>query len=236
MSGRPRTGAHDVVLFDVFGTLVDYEAEQSRLAYPATHALLAGWGLQDDHDRFVASWTAASQALEVAAIASRIEYGMPAMAAAYAATCGLTLEEAQLEELAACFLAEWQRGIRPIAGLDDMLRRLARTHRLGVVSNTHDPAMVPDLLDRLGVGELFDVVVLSIDHGYRKPDPSIYRVALDALGCPPERAAFVGDNHEADYVGPTAVGMSAWLVDPHGRSRVHPARRLRTVLDVEHRL
>ncbi|WP_181785327.1 HAD-IA family hydrolase [Streptomyces phytophilus] len=42
----------------------------------------------------------------------------------------------------------------------------------------------------------FDEVVLSAEHGLRKPDPAIFRLVLDKLGVPAERCLFVDDGEE----------------------------------------
>jgi putative hydrolase of the HAD superfamily len=38
-------------------------------------------------------------------------------------------------------------------------------------------------------------VVVSGDHGFRKPDPRPFRLALDALGRAPADAVYVGNEH-----------------------------------------
>jgi putative hydrolase of the HAD superfamily len=80
--------------------------------------------------------------------------------------------------------------------------------KLGLVSNAIDP---PDLLhrdlDELGVAQRLDVAVFSSEVGRRKPDPSIFRRALDALGVAPERAMMVGDRVAIDVAGAKALGM-----------------------------
>jgi putative hydrolase of the HAD superfamily len=45
-----------------------------------------------------------------------------------------------------------------------------------------------------------------------KPDPRIFRAALDALGVAPEEALYVGDLYEVDVVGARAAGISAVLL------------------------
>ena len=226
----------DAVLFDVFGTLVEYERDVATLAYPSTHALLTGWGIAQSHDEFVGLWSSASAALEELALVEHHEYGMLEVAAEFATRGAVALHEDQRDLLVASFMAEWRLGIRTIAGVPDMVARLASSHRLGVVSNTHDPEMVPALLDQLGILDAFDVVLLSIDHGHRKPHPSIYAAAIDALGCSPARIVFVGDTVDADFHGPTSAGMDAWLIDPLDVGGVDPARRLDHVLHLEARL
>lgn len=42
----------------------------------------------------------------------------------------------------------------------------------------------------------FDAVVLSAEHGIRKPDPAIFKLALDRLGLPPEQCVFADDTEE----------------------------------------
>ena len=53
--------------------------------------------------------------------------------------------------------------------------------------------------------------------GWTKPDPRIFRHALDALGVSPEDAAFVGDSRPRDMEGARALAMPhVWLVDAGG--------------------
>jgi HAD superfamily hydrolase (TIGR01509 family) len=80
--------------------------------------------------------------------------------------------------------------------------------KLGLVSNAFDP---PELLHRdlgrMGLAERLDVAVFSSEVGRRKPDPLIFRTALDRLGVEPGRALFVGDSLEADIAGAAGLGM-----------------------------
>jgi putative hydrolase of the HAD superfamily len=97
----------------------------------------------------------------------------------------------------------------------DLLRE--RGLRLGLVSNAIDP---PELLHRdlaeLGVADRLDVAVFSSEIGRRKPDPAIFRYALDRLGVEPERTLMVGDKVAIDIAGAAALGMrtcqALWFV------------------------
>jgi putative hydrolase of the HAD superfamily len=70
--------------------------------------------------------------------------------------------------------------------------------RTGVVSNMD--ARLPALLDALGLGGAFDVVVVPARCGFAKPDARIFQAALAALGVAPKEAVYVGDR-ERDCVG-----------------------------------
>ncbi len=57
------------------------------------------------------------------------------------------------------------------------------------------------------------------------------------LGVEPSQAAFVGDTYDADFVGPQAHGMYAFLIDPDDRyADVPPQQRLRTIDELPARL
>ena len=86
---------------------------------------------------------------------------------------------------------------------------------LGIVSNFE--VWLDDLLVALEVREVFGVRVISGFEGMEKPDPRIYRLALDRAGVAPEDAAFVGDNPEFDVDPPAALGMFPVLIDRRGR-------------------
>jgi putative hydrolase of the HAD superfamily len=62
-----------------------------------------------------------------------------------------------------------------------------------------------------------DVTVASRYHGKVKPDPTIFRKALDQLGVEAREAAMVGDHLEDDVDGARALGMRAVLVDRENR-------------------
>jgi putative hydrolase of the HAD superfamily len=101
---------------------------------------------------------------------------------------------------------------------------------MGVVSNSDGTVQAE--LRRLGVcavpdGSVADggqaagvpvgVVVDSSVVGVAKPDPAIFRIALDALGVPPGASVLhVGDSVRYDVAGAHAAGLQPVHLDPHG--------------------
>jgi putative hydrolase of the HAD superfamily len=94
--------------------------------------------------------------------------------------------------------------------------------RLGVVSNSD--GRVEQALSAAGLREYFDVVIDSSIFGTEKPDPAIFRAALDALDVAPEEALYVGDLYEVDVVGAEAAGMDAVLLTPSRAGQSPPCR------------
>ena len=66
-----------------------------------------------------------------------------------------------------------------------------------------------------GIEPLIDAAFISGDLGVRKPDPLIYRTALNSLGVKPEECLFIDDSPERVDAA-IALGISAILFDREG--------------------
>jgi HAD superfamily hydrolase (TIGR01549 family) len=94
----------------------------------------------------------------------------------------------------------------------DLLRSLRKRHSLAVVSNFDYTPTARHILEREGVSDLFETVVVSDEVGWRKPKPVIFELALRRLGIDAKEALFVGDRADIDVVGAQGVGMPvAWI-------------------------
>lgn len=111
----------------------------------------------------------------------------------------------------------------------ESLRR--RGYGLGIISNNTDDLLV--MLDRLGLAKYFDHVTYSQEVRAEKPDPAVFRLALERAGCRPEEAVHVGDLYEADVVGARTVGLAPVLIDRHDRRPEADCLRIRNLLEVE---
>lgn len=81
-------------------------------------------------------------------------------------------------------------------------------YRLAVATaRPQSAAIVARELRRLGLPEIFEVIVTSGEAGYRKPHPLVFETAARQLGVSPERAVVVGDSYEFDIVPAAGLGM-----------------------------
>ena len=95
------------------------------------------------------------------------------------------------------------------------LERLrAGGRRLAVISNFDSRLF--DVLANLGIDSCFEQVILSWHVGAAKPDPAIFRRALDAMNTDAASAWHVGDSPDEDAAGAMAAGLGAVLVDRDG--------------------
>ncbi|HXG63106.1 MAG TPA: HAD family hydrolase [Planctomycetota bacterium] len=110
------------------------------------------------------------------------------------------------------------------------LDRLRRRFRLAVISNSN--GTVRRKLAQVGLLPYFDLVVDSHEEGIEKPDPRIFRLALERLRASPGRAVHVGDFYHIDVVGARAAGVRPVLLDPGDTHGDKPVRRLRSVAEL----
>lgn len=92
---------------------------------------------------------------------------------------------------------------------------------VGLISNWS--ARLARLLDVLALTASFDFVLGSADLRLEKPDPAIFRKALERAGVPPRLCLHAGDDVECDARGALGVGISPVLVDHRGQ--LGPAER-----------
>ena len=87
------------------------------------------------------------------------------------------------------------------------IRRMRGRYKTALLSNA-SAEFAEILHNKLGLGDCFDVIIISGLVGMMKPDPAIYRLTLQRLGVAPHEAVFVDDMRE-NVEGATAVGMHA---------------------------
>jgi putative hydrolase of the HAD superfamily len=92
--------------------------------------------------------------------------------------------------------------------LDDLR---SRGVRLGVISNW-DERLRP-LLNRLGLDEYFESIVISCEAGSCKPAAEIFKEAIRHFGFEPDSILHVGDSLSEDVKGAEASEMRALLID-----------------------
>jgi putative hydrolase of the HAD superfamily len=217
------------LLLDFFGTLVSYSASRVDQGFPRCHEFLREHGSALSYPDFLAGIDSCFAEFDRRSDIDDREFSMGEVAAAFLTRLSIDGDAAEFERR---YLAEWSAAVVVPPGLDSLLSQLRTDHRLAVVSNTHSSAMVPELLAAAGIAPLFDAVVLSVDVGRRKPHPRMYAAALEAMRVPPGQAIFVGDSYLADYAGPVASGIAAFLIDPAQSSEVPDDRRIDSVFDL----
>jgi putative hydrolase of the HAD superfamily len=118
----------------------------------------------------------------------------------------LELSPEQIAELV-CVYRDHRPDIRPYAGAAELLERLARRCRLGLLSDGFLPAQRLKL-EALGLGRLFEAVVFTEEMGRDcwKPSPAGFEAIRRKLGVPHRRCAYVADNPAKDFIPANRLG------------------------------
>lgn len=192
-----------VVLFDFGGTLdADGLTWKSRF-----FELCRAEGLPSAPETFDRAFYAADDAL-VGSVPPTLSFAetVSRLAAGVASALG-SADAVLAERIADRFLGDALAHLRAAVPL---LERLSRRHRLGIVSNFY--GNLATVCHNAQIHPFFSVIVDSARVGVTKPDPRIFRCALDELGATPADAVFVGDSPSRDMAGARAVGMRhIWL-------------------------
>lgn len=111
-------------------------------------------------------------------------------------------------------LQQMYRGLT-FALFDDVLSTLKelkeQNFTLGLLTNL--PSGVDTICENLGVKPYLDFIVTSGEAGADKPNPAIFRLALERADVSAQEAIHVGDQYHLDIIGARGVGISAILLD-----------------------
>jgi putative hydrolase of the HAD superfamily len=106
----------------------------------------------------------------------------------------------------------------------EVLAALAPRYELAVVSNFDGRLRM--IFEHLAISRFFRHVFVSSELGADKPDPQIYRRALEISGFRPEEVLHVGDDPERDWAAAAAAGLRVFRLDRPRRSLLDLPRDL----------
>lgn len=89
-----------------------------------------------------------------------------------------------------------------------------RGFKLGIITNGTERSQIGKI-DRLDYAGYFDTIIVSETAGIKKPDPKIFKIALDDLDLEPSETHFVGDHPINDIAGAEALGITGIWISGH---------------------
>lgn len=118
------------------------------------------------------------------------------------------------EELLQDYISQFKNSCVPFFNLIRMLEGLRRSHLvLGIITNGKGQFQM-DNIKSLGIKNYFEVILISEWEAMKKPEPQIFKKALDKLKVSPNESIFVGDHPENDVKAAQNIGMKGiWKKD-----------------------
>ena len=93
------------------------------------------------------------------------------------------------------FTREFSKRFKVNKDVNKIVKSLkAQDYKLAVLSNTIKSHV--EVNKKMGIYDNFPIRILSCEVGLKKPDPSIYKLALDKLGTKSEETVFIDDKQE----------------------------------------
>ena len=78
--------------------------------------------------------------------------------------------------------------------------------KIGLISNVCSRGQVPLSLEKYGLRQYFNPIVLSSEYGHRKPDPAIFHYAARLADVPTSECLYIGDRISRDILGSRKAG------------------------------
>jgi 2-haloacid dehalogenase len=207
----------DVLTFDCYGTLIDWESgllAGLRKALPETTA-------EVEDDRLLELYAVAEAALESGPYRAYREV-LRAGLDQVAKQLGTSPYPAQRDQFGAS-VGEWPA----FPDSREALARLAERFELAALTNCDDDLFA---LSNERLGQPFRHVITAQQVGAYKPSLRNFRVALERIGAPPERVLHVAQSLYHDHVPAKQLGLaSAWVNRRHdrpGSGATPPAERV----------
>jgi HAD superfamily hydrolase (TIGR01549 family) len=200
------------VLFDLDDTLFDHH-RSARAALSGVHATFASRVAFDDFERHHIHYL---EEMHIEVLAGRVpldDARRERFRRVFAAL-GLTIDERTTDAVASAYRDGYMSARRAMDGAAELLAELRPLARVAIVTNNLLEEQ-QNKLEYCGLASLIDALVASEDVAVSKPDPAIFRIALERVGVLTEDAVMVGDSWQADIVGAHAAGIRAVWFNPH---------------------
>jgi putative hydrolase of the HAD superfamily len=205
----PRWRTLEAVLFDLDDTLIDEHDAANAALEEAVRQSVPDHAIQaaDVHAALRSIFTTADQQSFPNWVwySARPEHWNAALA-----SLGV-LEFERGNQIVECFREEFLGRIRLMPGAEETLRRTGSRYALALMTN--GPARLRRAeMERLGIDDYFETIVISSEVRFTKPDPQFFMQALVDIGCRAGDAAMVGDDPFEDVLGAKATGLrSVWF-------------------------
>ena len=208
---------YDTYVFDLYGTLADiWTDEESPRLWAAFSWDLRLRGAQWAPKELKEAWRrlCAESLAEKEAALKRKGLEGPGEADIHqvfrrlGALRGVRMSQRETDDLARHFRALSLRRLRLYPGAKELLAALrAAGKRVILLTNAQSAFTVPELRC-LGIGELFDHILISSDFGAKKPSPAFF-ASLSDCGVEADRAVMIGNDDESDCRGAARFGMDS---------------------------
>jgi putative hydrolase of the HAD superfamily len=212
------------ILFDLYGTLIDIETDESMeeiyrgiANYLTYHGVYRHrWEVRDRYYQIM------KQQKEVRG-EEYPEIDVEAIWEAFLKQEGI--KEAHARRTLALIVAQIYRGIsrkqlQLYPDVKRVLDELRPGYRMALVSDAQPCYALPEM-KAMGLDGYFDPVIISAHYGFRKPDPRLTQKALDMMKLRSTEVLFVGNDMYRDIYGANRLGIKTIFIESNQGEKYH---------------
>jgi putative hydrolase of the HAD superfamily len=212
------------ILFDLYGTLIDIETDESleEIYRGIAHYLnyqgiyLHRWEVRDRYYRIMKQQREASgeeyPEIDVEAIWNAFleQEGMKAAPA----------RQDLVRILVHLYRGISRKRLHLYPDVKRVLDDLQPHYRMAVISDAQPGYALPEI-KAVGLDGYFDPIIISADYGFRKPDARLFAKSLDILKLTPAEVIYVGNDMYRDIYGAGRLGIQTLFVDSNQGAKSH---------------
>lgn len=204
------------VLFDLYGTLIDIETDESlEEIYRGIGHFLTYHGIDMRRGEVRDRYWEILRRQKRESTEEHPEIDVEAIWNIFLKEAGI--RSAAVRKRLALVLTQMFRGIsrkrlKLYPGVKEGLDSLRAEYRLGLVSDAQPAFALPEI-KAVGLDGYFDPIIISAPHGFRKPDPRMWHEALERMKLKPAEAIYVGNDMFRDIFGAELAGLKTVFVN-----------------------
>jgi putative hydrolase of the HAD superfamily len=204
------------ILFDLYGTLIDIETDESMdEIYRAIAHYLTYHGVYLHRDEVRERYYQTMKQQREASGAEYAEIDVEAIWNEFLLQEGIRFGPARgqlAKVLAQVYRAISRNRLKLYPGVKEVLNTLRAGYRLALVTDAQSCYAIPELR-AVGLDGYFDPVIISSRYGFRKPDPRLFRKAIDNMHLEPAEVICVGNDMFRDTYGAIMLGIKTIFLD-----------------------
>jgi putative hydrolase of the HAD superfamily len=212
------------ILFDLYGTVIDIETDESlEEIYRGIAHYLTYQGVYVHREEVRDRYYQIMKQQKEACRAECPEIDVEAIWREFLRREGV--KDAPARRKLALILAHLYRGIsrkrlRLYPGVKQVLDELRPAYRLALISDAQPCYALPEM-KAVGLDGYFDPVIISARYGFRKPDQRLTTKALAIMSVDPSEVIFVGNDMYRDIYGASRLGIKTILVESNQGEKYH---------------
>lgn len=142
------------------------------------------------------------------------------------------IEDELIDNLAVDYIDELPNNNQLFEGTHEILKHLYPNYKLHIITNGFNDVQFKKI-ENSGLSNYFDKIVTSEDAGVKKPNPIIFKYALDTVNASAKESIMIGDNWETDVMGALNNGIDAIYFNFHKRSVAENIKSVNHLIEIK---